>query len=94
MAALVSRRQHLYVGPKARPVALPELAPYLAPCAPLFRHSPSRASVERSLTGLLTALPRTNGDPSAAAVEVPATARLQHRWTDATWDPQAPTSTV
>ena len=44
------------VVPKASPNVLPELSTYLAPFAPLFRRSTSRASVERYLTGLLTYL--------------------------------------
>src|ERR671923_210796 len=77
------------VVPKASPETLPELATYLAPFAPLFRRSTSRASVARYLTGLLTDLPRKNCDTIAAAVAGTSTARLQHLLTDATWEPQA-----
>src|SRR5215472_2376518 len=77
------------VVPKASPETLPELASYLAPFAPLFRRSTSRASVERYLTGLLTDLPRKNCDTIAAAVAGTSTERLQHLLTDATWEPQA-----
>lgn len=77
------------VVPKASPETLPELATYLAPFAPLFRRSTSRASVERYLTGLLTDLPRKNCDTIAAAVAGTSTERLQHLLTDATWEPQA-----
>jgi SRSO17 transposase len=77
------------VVPKARPATLPELATYLAPFAPLFRRSTSRASVERYLTGLLTDLPRKNCDTIAAAVAGTSTERLQHLLTDAAWAPQA-----
>jgi len=77
------------VVPKASPETLPELATYLAPFAPLFRRSTSRASVERYLTGLLTDLPRKNCDTIAAAVAGTSTERLQHLLTDATWAPQA-----
>jgi SRSO17 transposase len=76
------------VVPKASPETLPELATYLAPFAPLFRRSTSRASVERYLTGLLTDLPRKNCDTIAAAVAGTSTERLQHLLTDATWNPQ------
>ena len=75
--------------PQASPDTLPELAAYLKPFAPLFRRSTSRDSVERSLTGLLTALPRKNCDTIAVAVAGTATERLQHLLTDATWEPQA-----
>jgi SRSO17 transposase len=77
------------VVPKASPATLPELATYLAPFAPLFRRSTSRASVERYLTGLLTDLPRKNCDTIAAAVAETSTERLQHLLTDATWEPRA-----
>jgi SRSO17 transposase len=77
------------VVPKASPDVLPELATYLAPCAPLFRRSTSRASVERYLTGLLTDLERKNCDTIAAAVAGTSTECLQYLLTDAAWDPQA-----
>jgi SRSO17 transposase len=77
------------VVPKASPDALPALATYLEPFAPLFRRSTSRESVERYLTGLLTDLERKNCDTIAAAVAGTSTERLQHLLTDATWDPQA-----
>jgi hypothetical protein len=63
------------VVPKASPDTLPELATSLEPFASLFRRSTSRESVERSLTGLLTDLERTNCDPSAAAVAGTSTER-------------------
>jgi SRSO17 transposase len=78
-----------HIVPKASPATLPELATYLAPFAPLFRRSTSRASVERYLTGLLTDLPRKNCDTIADAVAGTSTERLQHLLTDAAWDPQA-----
>jgi len=78
-----------HIVPKASPDTLPELATYLKPFAPLFRRSPSRASVERYLTGLLTDLERKNCDTIAAAVAGTSTERLQHLLTDATWEPQA-----
>jgi SRSO17 transposase len=88
MEIVISRMQTSVV-PKASPEPLPELATYLAPFAPLFRRSTSRASVERYLTGLLTDLPRKNCDTIAAAVAGTSTERLQHLLTDATWAPQA-----
>jgi SRSO17 transposase len=78
-----------HVVPKASPVPLPELATYLEPFTPLFRRSTSRGSLERSVTGLLTDLPPKHCDTIAAAVAETSTARLQHRFTDAVWDPQA-----
>src|SRR5262247_1073738 len=88
MEVVVSRMKTPVV-PKASPETLPELTTYLAPFAPLFRRSTSRASVERYLTGLLTDLPRKNCDTIAAAVAGTSTERLQHLLTDAAWDPQA-----
>jgi SRSO17 transposase len=75
--------------PKAGPAPLPELAVYLAPFAPLFRRAQSRQSLERYVTGLLTDLPRKNGDTIAAAVAGTSTERLQHLLTDADWSPDA-----
>jgi SRSO17 transposase len=88
MEVVVSPRK-MPVVPKASPDVLPELATYLAPFAPLFRRSTSRASVERYLTGLLTDLERKNCDTIAAAVVGTSTECLQYLLTDAAWDPQA-----
>jgi hypothetical protein len=85
---VVYLRMATHVVPKASPVPLPELATYLTPLAPLCRRSTSRASVERSLTGVLTDLPRKNCDTIAAAVVGTSTARLPHRLPDATWESQ------
>jgi SRSO17 transposase len=87
--AVVLSRMQTPVVPKASPDTLPELATSLAPCAPLFRRSTSRESVERYLTGLLTDLPRQNCDTIAAAGAGTSTERLHHLLTDATWEPQA-----
>jgi SRSO17 transposase len=75
--------------PKASPDALPELAAFLAPFAPLFRRHTSRDSMERYLTGLLTDLPHKTADTIAAAVAGTSTERLQHLLTDAAWDATA-----
>src|SRR5712692_865354 len=75
--------------PKASPDALPELAAFLEPFAPLFRRHTSRDSIERYLTGLLTDLPHKTADTIAAAVAGTSTERLQHLLTDAAWDAQA-----
>jgi SRSO17 transposase len=74
--------------PKAAPAPLLALASFLAPFAPRFQRSQSRASLERYLTGLLTDLPRKNCDAIAAAVAGTSTERLQHLLTDADWDAQ------
>src|SRR6266436_8994682 len=75
--------------PKASPAALPELAAFLDPFAPLFWRHTSRDSMERYLTGLLSALPHKTADTLAAAVAGTSTERLQHLLTDAAWDVQA-----
>jgi SRSO17 transposase len=75
--------------PKASPDGLPELAAFLAPFTSLVHSRPSRQSLERYLTGLLTDLPRKNGETIAAAVAGTSTARLQPLLTDAAWDPAA-----
>jgi SRSO17 transposase len=75
--------------PKASPDALPELAAFVEPFAPLFRRHTSRDSMERYLTGLLTDLPHKTADTIAAAVAATSTERLQHLLTDATWDATA-----
>jgi SRSO17 transposase len=75
--------------PKASPDALPELAAFLEPFAPLFRRHTSRDSMERYLTGLLTDLPHKTAETIAAAVADTSTERLQHLLTDAAWDAQA-----
>jgi hypothetical protein len=72
--------------PKASPDALPELAAFLEPYAPLFRRHTSRDSMERYLTGLLTDLPYKTADTIAAAVAGTSTERLQRLLTDAAWD--------
>jgi SRSO17 transposase len=72
--------------PKASTDPLPEIAHFLKPFAPLFRRSPSRHSLERYITGLLTDLDRKNCDTIAAAVAGTSTERLQHLLTDADWD--------
>jgi SRSO17 transposase len=74
--------------PKASPDALPELAAFVEPFAPLFRRHTSRDSMERYLTGLLTDLPHKTADTIAAAVAGTSTERLQHLLTDAAWDAQ------
>jgi SRSO17 transposase len=75
--------------PKAGPTPLSALASFVAPYAPLFRRSQTRASLERYLTGLLTDLPRKNCDAIAATVAATSTERLQHLLTDADWDASA-----
>src|SRR5260370_22671343 len=75
--------------PKASPDALPELAAFLEPFAPLFRRHTSRDSMERYLTDLLTDLPHKTADTIAAAVAGTSTQRLQHPPAHAALDAQA-----
>src|SRR5712692_10626922 len=72
--------------PKASPDALPELAAFLEPFAPLFRRHTSRDSMERYLTGLLTDLPHKTADTIAAAVAGTPPARSQNMRCAAAWD--------
>src|SRR6266581_240148 len=73
--------------PKASPDALPELAAFLDPFAPLFRRHTSRDSMERYVTGLLTDLPHKTCDTIADVIAGTSIERLQHLLTDAAWDP-------
>src|SRR5258706_7736154 len=75
--------------PKASPDALPELAAFLEPFAPLFRRHTSRDSMERYLTGLLTDLPHKTCDTIADVIAGTSVERLQHLLTDVAWDPLA-----
>src|SRR5262245_14517821 len=75
--------------PKAGPAPLPALAADLAPVAPLFRRAQRRQRLERSVTGLLTELPRKHGDTIAAAVAGTSPERLQPLLTDADGTPDA-----
>jgi SRSO17 transposase len=75
--------------PKASPDALPELAAFLEPFAPLFRRHTSRESMERYLTGLLTDLPHKTCETIADVIAGTSVERLQHLLTDAAWDPRA-----
>src|SRR5437870_13607575 len=64
--------------PKASPDALPELAAFLEPFAPLIRRHTSRASMERYITGLLTDLPHKTCDTIADVIAGTSIERLQH----------------
>src|SRR6266705_2845826 len=73
--------------PKASPDALPELAAFLEPFAPLFRRHTSRDSMERYVTGLLTDLPHKTCDTIADVIAGTSIERLQPLLTDAAGDP-------
>jgi hypothetical protein len=65
---VVSSLMRTPVVPKASPETLSEFVTSLEPFASLFRRSTNWVSVERSLTGLLTDLPRKHCDTITAAV--------------------------
>jgi hypothetical protein len=69
--------------PKASPTPLPEVEASLQPFCGVFRRRLSRQSYERYITGLLTDLPRKNGDTMAAALAGTTTERLHYLLTDA-----------
>jgi SRSO17 transposase len=80
--------------PKGSPDPLPELTAYWEPFAPLLRRVPSGRSLERYVTGLLTALPRKNCEAIAQAVANTSLEQLQQLFyrrllTAAAWDPLA-----
>lgn len=71
---------------KASTEPLPELAEFLAPFAPHFQRSEGREDLERYSTGLLSDLPRKNGDTIAAAIPGTNGQRLQELLTRIQWD--------
>jgi hypothetical protein len=73
----------------ARPTTLPELEEFLSTCQVHFRRSEGEAALERSLTGLLTALPKKNCAPMASAVPGTSAQRLQECLANMQWDEQA-----
>ena len=68
---------------------LPELAEFLSPFAHYFRRSEGREDLERYSTGLLSDLPRKNGDTIASAVPSTHSQRLQELLTRIQWDEAA-----
>lgn len=66
--------------------ALPELSAYLAPFAPHFRRSEGRVSMERYSTGLLSQLPRKNGQTIQEHLPNTNSQRLQSLLVDMQWD--------
>src|SRR5215831_300308 len=73
----------------ASPASLPELDEFLATFQVRFRRPEGDAALERSLTGLLTALPNKNCDTMAAAVPGTSAQRLQEFLTKMQWDETA-----
>src|SRR5438876_3350929 len=72
----------------ASPASLPELDEFLVPFQVRFRRPEGEAALERSLTGLLTALPTKNCDTMAEAVPGTSEQRLQEVLTTRQWDEQ------
>ena len=72
----------------ASPASLPELDEFLVPFQVRFRRPEGEAALERSLTGLLTALPTKNCDTMAEAVPGTSEQRLQEVLTTMQWDEQ------
>jgi SRSO17 transposase len=70
----------------ASPAPLPELEAFLASFQGRFRHQEGAAALERSLIGLLTELPTTNGATRATAVPGTSEQRLQALLTTMPWD--------
>lgn len=70
----------------ASPATLPELDEFLSNCKVRFRRPEGKATLERSLTGLLTELPNQNGDTMAEAVPGTREQRLQEWLTNMQWD--------
>src|SRR2546428_4603066 len=72
----------------ASPASLPELDEFLVTSQVRFRRPEGEAALERSLTGLRTALPNKNGDTMAEAVPGTSEQRLQEFLTNMQWDEQ------
>jgi len=75
--------------PKASTEPLPELAEFLAPFAQHFQRSEGRADLERYSTGLLSDVPRKNGETIAEAIPGTNAQRLQELLTRIQWDDAA-----
>lgn len=67
---------------------LPELAKYLSPFHKYFVRSEGRESLERYSTGLLSDIPRKNGETIEASVPGTNYQRLQSLLTTIQWDEQ------
>ena len=68
---------------------LPELADFLSPFARHFQRSEGREDLERYSTGLLSDLPRKNGETIASSVPSTHPQRLQELLTRVQWDEAA-----
>jgi SRSO17 transposase len=70
----------------ASPAELPELQEFLAAFQVRFRRLEGQAALERSMVGLLTALPHKHCDTIAQAVPGTSEPRLQEFLTKMQWD--------
>jgi SRSO17 transposase len=71
---------------QASPAELPELKDVLSACPVRFRRPEGTGALERSLTGLLTALPNKHWDTIAQAVPGTSAQRVQACLTTRPWD--------
>jgi SRSO17 transposase len=74
---------------KASTEPLPELAEFLAPFAHHFQRSEGRGDLERYSTGLLSDIPRKNGDTIADAIPGTNAQKTQELLTRIVWDQAA-----
>src|SRR5207249_11304045 len=72
----------------ASPASLPDLDEFLTTFQVRFRRPEGEAALERSLTGLLTALPNKHCDTMAEAVPGTSAQRLQEFLTHMPWEEQ------
>lgn len=72
--------------PKASTEPLPELAEFLAPFAHHFKRSEGRGDLERYSTGLLSDIPRKNGDTIAQVIPGTNAQKTQELLTRIHWD--------
>jgi SRSO17 transposase len=75
--------------PKASTEPLPELAEFLAPFAHHFQRSEGRGDLERYSTGLLSDIPRKNGDTIPEVIPGTNDQRIQELLTRIVWDQDA-----
>lgn len=75
--------------PKASTEPLPELAEFLAPFAHHFQRSEGRGDLERYSTGLLSDIPRKNGDTIPEVIPGTNDQKIQELLTRIVWDQAA-----
>ena len=75
--------------PKASTEPLPELAEFLSPFAHHFGRSEGRGDLERYSTGLLSDIPRKNGDTIPEVIPGTNDQKIQELLTRIVWDQAA-----